>query len=117
MNIYIVIVSLLCTYVDVITSFACFPECGTLRFGSVTCTSPNYIYRECHVAQADVIYLIKLHQNLTSDACTFKTTFGYRGNSIWVTSGCSGIFYLCYSGSTLDTQYILKLGCRMKYVT
>ncbi|XP_052806500.1 uncharacterized protein LOC128235738 [Mya arenaria] len=72
-------------------------ECGALSFGSVTCSSLNYFYRECYVPGAEVIYLIKLHQNLTSENCAFKSTFGYRGKAVWVTNGCSGIFYLCYS--------------------
>lgn len=73
-------------------------ECGIYLFGSVTCSSISYFYRECSVPGADVIHLIKLHENLSQEKCEFKKTFGFRDNSVWVTDGCSGTFYLCYEG-------------------
>lgn len=73
-------------------------ECGSHLFGIVKCTSLSYFYRECDVPGAEAIHLIKLHQNMSRERCEFKSTFGFRDNVVWVTDGCSGVFYLCYDG-------------------
>ena len=83
-------------------------ECGSQLFGRVTCTSINYFYRECSVPGADVIHLIKLHESLSQQACVFKRTFGFRDNSVWVTDGCSGIFYLCYDGGKYVMESLVR---------
>ena len=99
-------------YSDFLFMFFFFPECGSFLFGRITCTSINF-YRECIVPGADMITAIKVHKNLTENQCVFKDTFGYRSNAVWVASGCSGEFYLCFKGGKYDDNGSLVLATKL----
>lgn len=57
----------------------------------VRCESIDYARRECYVGNRGV-YSIDVYQQHSRAACTRANTWGYDGNSIWVSNGCRATF-------------------------
>jgi hypothetical protein len=63
----------------------------------VSCTSVNLRYQECR--QPLPIANAQLSQQFSSAACVYGSSWGVRGNTLWVDGGCSASFQIDLANS------------------
>ncbi len=67
---------------------------GRTEQANVQCSSNNYAYAECGV-NGDIVNAYVVVQQ-SKAACNYNS-FGYRGNTLWVSNGCRAVFAVTYN--------------------
>ncbi len=86
----------------------------------ISCKSKSFKPNTCRVAGR--IHSLKLRKQKSESPCTFGVSYGYRGESVWVSDGCEGSFEVEYKpgGSVSNTTPLWgrdrkrKVNCKSK---
>ncbi|KAK3578821.1 hypothetical protein CHS0354_030244 [Potamilus streckersoni] len=70
--------------------------CNQKLFTDITCAEKNSAYAECVVPTASEIVAVKLLCRVSEVDCTYRVTYGFSKNYVWVNYGCNAQFRVCY---------------------